>query len=231
MPWRYGASRFLSTDDESASGNWGLLDQKLALEWVRNNIAAFNGDPNLVTIFGQGSGAASVIYHMISPLSQGLFHRAIAQSGSALCEWALERSPLLFARQVAQTVGCPTSSTIDLVNCLRNTHFSALLTAQSNAKMSSDALYTSCIDETLKVYSQIPDAIAYQYLFAYKGRNSLVNVLMDNSMTLFETGVGHGDELFYLFDLKITSQRWFSRKDIQTRERVLTLWTDFAKHG
>ncbi|CAG2174552.1 unnamed protein product, partial [Oppiella nova] len=119
-----------TTEDESASGNWGLFDQKLVLEWVRNNIAAFNGDPNLVTIFGQGAGAASVIYHMISPLSQGLFHRAIAQSGSALCEWALERSPLMFARDVAQSVGCPTQTTIDLVNCLRKTHFSLLLKAQ-----------------------------------------------------------------------------------------------------
>jgi len=97
--------------------------------------------------------------------------------------------------------------------------------------MSSDALYTSCIDDTLKLYSQLPGAIAYMYLFAYKGSNSLVNVLVDNSQTIFDTGVCHGDELFYLFDLKISSHRLSSRKDMQIRERILTLWTDFAKHG
>lgn len=141
----------MSTNDHVASGNWGLHDQKLALEWVRTNIASFSGDPNAITIFGQGAGAASVIYHVISPLSQGLntskilfevkdiflglFHRAIAQSGSALCEWALEREPLQFAREVAQTVGCPTDNSIDLVECLRRTHYSEILRAQSKGKV------------------------------------------------------------------------------------------------
>ncbi len=97
--------------------------------------------------------------------------------------------------------------------------------------MSSDALYTGCIDETLKFYSQHSDAPTYMYLFAYKGQNSLVNLLLDSSQTLFDTGVCHGDELFYLFDLKISSKRLLYNKDAQIRERMLTLWTDFAKYG
>ncbi len=108
------------------------------------------------TIYFVLTGAASVIYHVISPLSQGLdskiivrreifklnlclkglFHRAIAQSGSALCDWAIERSPLIFAREVAQSVGCPTSRNSDLVECLRKIHFSQLLKAQSRGKVS-----------------------------------------------------------------------------------------------
>ncbi len=62
-------------------GNQGLLDQTAALEWMRDNIAAFDGDPGNVTIFGESAGSIDVCAHVVSPLSRGLFHRAISQSG------------------------------------------------------------------------------------------------------------------------------------------------------
>lgn len=66
------------------SGNYGLMDQIHALKWVRKNIAQFGGDPHNITIFGQSAGSRSVALQMISPLSEGLFHRAIAQSGGPI---------------------------------------------------------------------------------------------------------------------------------------------------
>ena len=65
-----------------SSGNYAILDQIQALKWVQNNISAFGGDPDNVTLFGCSAGAASIHGLVVSPLAKGLFHKAIPQSGS-----------------------------------------------------------------------------------------------------------------------------------------------------
>jgi carboxylesterase type B len=79
--WRVGADGFLDLGDGQA--NVGLLDQVAALEWVRGNIAAFGGDPGNVTVFGQSAGAMSIGVLLSMPRAEGLFRRAILQSGAA----------------------------------------------------------------------------------------------------------------------------------------------------
>ena len=80
--YRLGALGFLSLETEEAPGNLGLHDQCLALQWVRDNIAQFGGDPSNVTLLGVSAGAMSAMCHLVSPLSHGLFHRVISLSGT-----------------------------------------------------------------------------------------------------------------------------------------------------
>ena len=80
----YMAHPALSDDSpHKVSGNYGSLDQIAALDWVRENIAAFGGDPDNVTIFGESAGGWSVTEMMASPLAAGKFHKAISQSGAS----------------------------------------------------------------------------------------------------------------------------------------------------
>ena len=91
-------------DAYAGSGNCGILDQVAALEWVRDNIAAFGGDPGNVTIFGESAGGMSVGTLLGTPAAQGLFHRAVAQSGAAQAVKSAERSSEL-AEQLAARFG------------------------------------------------------------------------------------------------------------------------------
>ena len=90
LNYRVGVMGFLAHPDlseesgHSGSGNYGILDQIAALEWVKANIAGFGGDPGNVTVFGQSAGAMSVQTLLASPLTRGLIHRAILQSGGGI---------------------------------------------------------------------------------------------------------------------------------------------------
>ncbi|XP_035679798.1 carboxylesterase 5A-like [Branchiostoma floridae] len=125
--YRVGVHGFLSTGDAHAPGNFGFLDQVQAMVWVQENIRNFGGDPDRVTIFGQSAGAASVCYHVVSPLSKGLFQRAISQSG--VCQTVeVNPKPLPRAVMLAEVLNCDTKHTASMVACLREKSSGELIT-------------------------------------------------------------------------------------------------------
>uniref|UniRef100_A0A3B3Z6Y3 Carboxylesterase type B domain-containing protein n=1 Tax=Periophthalmus magnuspinnatus TaxID=409849 RepID=A0A3B3Z6Y3_9GOBI len=127
LNYRLGVLGFLSTGDQAAKGNYGLLDQIQALRWVKENIAAFGGDPNRVTVFGSGAGASCVSLLTLSHYSEDLFQRAIIQSGSALASWAVNYQPYKYTRQLGEKVGCVLEDSSALVECLRGRSYRELV--------------------------------------------------------------------------------------------------------
>ncbi len=114
-PLGFLAHPALSEEDErGVSGNYGILDQRMALEWVQRNITAFGGNRENVTIFGASAGGISVCIHLVSPGSCGLFHRAISQSGPCSAITATLGEAQEQGEALAASVGC------DSVECLRN---------------------------------------------------------------------------------------------------------------
>jgi carboxylesterase type B len=112
-----------------------------ALQWVKTNIAAFSGDPNNISIMGQQAGGASVHYHLLSPLSRGLFNRAVSMSGTALCWWASIKRPLEKTKKLARLVKCAYNKYNDsdqpeelqsLVDCLRSKEMDVLMNTHPN---------------------------------------------------------------------------------------------------
>ncbi|XP_021956499.1 venom carboxylesterase-6 [Folsomia candida] len=118
MNYRLGSLGFLSTGDMTSPGNNGLKDQTLALKWVRENIANFGGDPNKITIFGESAGAGSVHFHMFSPMSRGLFHGAISQSGCATCFWSITEKAAENAQKYSALLNC-TGNSKEILSCLK----------------------------------------------------------------------------------------------------------------
>ncbi|XP_053459635.1 cocaine esterase-like isoform X2 [Nycticebus coucang] len=119
IQYRLGVLGFFSTGDKHATGNWGFLDQVAALHWVQQNIAHFGGNPDRVTIFGESAGGTSVSLHVISPMSKGLFHGAIMESGVALLPSLMASSSDKVSMMVANLSACDQVDSEALVGCLR----------------------------------------------------------------------------------------------------------------
>lgn len=184
MNYRLGTLGFLAHPALSAeaddSGNYGFLDQQAALEWVRDNIAGFGGDPGNVTLAGESAGGASVCVHLAAPSSEGLFHKAIMQSTYCSSRWlSTERAPREQAEhvgvQIARSVGCEGEGET-VAACLREVPVAAFLDAPSvsSASTSGTAFLPDIPIEAIKAgrFSQVPVLIGSQL---HEGRSFITN--------------------------------------------------------
>jgi len=141
--YRLGVLGFISLENENMQGNQGLFDQRQALRWVKQNIKSFGGDPNLVTIMGSGAGGVSVAVHLTSPLSKGLFHRAILQGGSTLSNTLKQnRRPSYYSKKLGYAVGC--ADEFSLIGCLQEASLPQLMEKGVNMFPKGDNILSEC---------------------------------------------------------------------------------------
>ncbi|XP_046586903.1 esterase FE4 isoform X3 [Neodiprion lecontei] len=163
--YRLGVLGFLNLEHKVASGNQGLKDQVLALQWIQEHVEAFGGDKNNVTIFGESAGAAAVHYLAISPLTQGLFHKAIAQSGTIFNPWAsVLRNSKKIAIRLLEYLGKPFQGEQETVEFLKTVDCKKLIEAQTKIQTKQERaqmvfLFGPTIDNVAEV-PFLPDFVS-----------------------------------------------------------------------
>ena len=127
--YRLGPFGFFSTADSASPGNYGLWDQRLAFQWVHDNIADYGGDPNSVTIFGVSAGGGSVTFHSLYPGNRGLFQKVIAQSGVAVSIFSQDERGFISiqANKAFASLNCSSSTNELSMDCMRNLPTNAIL--------------------------------------------------------------------------------------------------------
>lgn len=121
IQYRLGALGFLSTGDDTLPGNYGLWDQLMAVKWVKDNIRAFGGDPDMITLFGESAGSMSVGLQAVSSQTKNHFRRIIMQSGSPTVfgkgRWVKEEKTTF--SDLVSSLNCQSPDTMKAVDCMR----------------------------------------------------------------------------------------------------------------
>ncbi|XP_057609508.1 carboxylesterase 5A isoform X2 [Chionomys nivalis] len=157
IQYRLGIFGFFTTRDQHAPGNWAFQDQLAALLWVKENIKFFGGNPDSVTLFGGSAGAISISSLILSPLSTGLFHRAIMESGVAIIPnlKGLDDEKRNDLQVVADVCGCSVLDSQAMLKCLREKSSLELLSLGKKTKSFTRVVDGSFFpDEPLELLSQ-----------------------------------------------------------------------------
>ena len=129
--YRLGALGFLY-GVEGLKGNYGFLDQQLALRWVRANARKIGGDPNNITLFGESAGAMSIGLHMVAPASRNLFRAAIMQSNPYGLPYRFADETQRTGRKIRRNLGCSLNRSARALECMRQAPLRRILKYQSS---------------------------------------------------------------------------------------------------
>ncbi|XP_068630823.1 bile salt-activated lipase-like [Battus philenor] len=166
--YRVGVLGFLCLRTKDVPGNAGLKDQIAALRWVKKNIAAFGGDPDNVTLFGESAGAASVSLLLATNSVDGLINRAIMQSGSSIAMWALNRNPLQVASLLAKSLGYDTEDPSKLHEIFSQVSYKELVGAKVEKPITkyldTPLLYLPCIEKSIPGEESVINDLPYNML-------------------------------------------------------------------
>lgn len=243
-------------NDEGVSGNYGILDQIFALDWVRQNIGAFGGDPDKITIFGQSAGCMSVQAVISSALSKGMMRGAIMQSGggigalgeTAAKERALETSAKLMEQLNVKTVSelrkVPAEQLRDAAYAVKGEdlgwapHIDGwLLTDTVNTLAESGKIH----DIAYMIGSTENDISGRELLvesgtrwcenLQKLGRKPAYMYFFDRKLPGDDAGAFHSSELWYVFGTLDRCWRPWEERDRKLAEVMSGYWANFAKTG
>ncbi|XP_078139185.1 fatty acyl-CoA hydrolase precursor, medium chain-like [Centroberyx gerrardi] len=203
IQYRLGILGFFSTGDKNMPGNFGLLDQVEALRWVQEHIHNFGGDPGSVTIFGESAGGVSVSLLLLSPLSAGLFHGAIAESGSAAMDMIMNPNPLPVAQIIANLSGCDSSTTEKIAECVM--------------KLS--------VDDIVKIHKEVKftESVTVDGKFLLRSAKEL---FQNHEMHNVPLMIGcNSDEAGWLFPNMLARPGWVDGMDREEATPIITMFT------
>ncbi|KAL3846950.1 hypothetical protein ACJMK2_017890 [Sinanodonta woodiana] len=248
--YRLGVLGFLSTGDAHARGNYALLDLLAILTWIKDNIAAFGGDKDRVTLFGHGYGAALVNVFLFSNMARDetYFQRVILQSGSALSSWAMSVNALMCAKRLAINVNCTgnLNNSERLINCLRSKSVEELVENVPIAPkyyscfaptLNSQGFSSQSIRELMKdkrtrfaktpIIFGITKDEAFSYLTEQDIRNGISNARKAQIIRTFVQNVYHHQrqKIFNILDHEYAS--WEKTQDDSTRRiNIINMLSD-----
>ncbi len=243
-------------NEEHVSGNYGILDQIAALKWVRENIAAFGGDPENITIFGQSAGCMSVQTIISSNLSKGMFKRAILQSGGGL--HGLHETPSRgqaqeSGKKLMEHLGVSTIAELRKVPAEKLRDAAYAVSGQNLSwtphvdgwlleGTTDDLALEGKIHDIEYMIGSLADDIGGDDLLQRAGAEFCENQLKLGRAPAYmyyftrklpgdNAGAFHSAELWYVFNTLSHCWRPWEDRDRQLADRVAGYWTNFAKTG
>ena len=259
LNYRLGPLGFLCLpelkQEAGITGNYGLYDQITAMQWVKDNIASFGGDPENITIMGQSAGAMSVQQHCLSPLTKGLFNRAIMSSGGGVSKMMSAKGPEAmydFWRAVMSKAGCEDLEAFRKLD--PELLFTAWQTCKKEVKGGAMAI-SPCIDGKMIVGtgSELL-AAGKQHNISYMAGSTSQDMMppilysmaknwcaaqKENSYVWYfdrqlpgdEHGAWHSSDLWYWFGTLDNCWRPMEMKDYALSDKMIDYLVNFCKFG